>query len=205
LKRGNSLLTRLLLGAQEQRQRLTQTLRIDRSPSQRPLPRVGIGCGPWLPAWVLRVVQTAVAVGCISLLQTDKFLAVVALIAALALLVRPGGLSCGIFAVILGLDLSTAVPNAIGWRSYLLIFGLHLVVLLAMLAPTLRWNAAVELRMLVSPARRFVVLQSAAQLLALCGAAVSGLSLSLPWLAAAVGIGLAVLAWWLLSRLSRAE
>jgi hypothetical protein len=156
-----------------------------------------------VPGWVLRFCLAAAALGCTWLLQPGTLLKVLGVAFALLLAIRPGGMVGATIAVILGLGLLASSSNVFSWRSYALLFGVQLLVSLAILVGNVGWTATLELRALLGPARRFVVLQAAAQMLALVGAAVTATSLSVPLLPVLVGIGLAVLAWMLLSRLAR--
>jgi hypothetical protein len=142
------------------------------------------------------------AIGCVALVAHTTFLWVVAGSAALALAARPGGLAIGIFASILGFALATSTWTPGAPRSYLLLFGLHLLVQLVLLVGPVRLIAVLDLRVLLGPARRFLLLQVFAQGLALGGAKLSAAGVSLPWLPVVVGAGLVVLAWRLLSRLT---
>jgi hypothetical protein len=76
------------------------------------------------------------------------------------------------------------------------------MVQLGAIASTVPWSSVVDLRVLVSPARRFLLLQAFAQLVALGGAALTSATVSVPWLPVLVGVGLTLLAWQLMSRLA---
>ena len=83
---------------------------------------------------------------------------------------------------------------------------MHLLVQLGALASSVPWTAALDLRVLLSPARRFLAWQLVAQLLGLAGAAVTASGLTVPWLPVLAGVAVTALLWWLLSRLmARAE
>ena len=182
--------------------RLRRTLRIGRAPSVRPLPRVTIAMGPWVPALALRVGVAAVALACLALSTPGTAIWVVGALAAATVVLRPSGIAVSIFAVALGLRLALTGSEPFAWRSFALLFGVHLMVQLGRLASNVSWAARVDLRVLVSPARRFLLLQAFAQLLALGGALLTSASVTVPWLPVLVGVALTLLAWQLLSRLT---
>ena len=196
-------LRRISSVAAEPAARLLRTLRVGRPPSQRPLPRVRIALGPRLPGAVLRLVVPLVALGCVSLLQPGTFTSVLAVVGAVLLAVRPSGVAAGCYVVGLGLLLALAPADPFSLIPHLLLFGVHLLVQLGAIASVVPWSAVVDARVLVSPARRFLVAQVFAQLLAVLAAALSSTSLTLAALPVLAVAGLTLLAWWLVSLLAR--
>jgi hypothetical protein len=196
--------SRLVLWRDEARiqlDRVLATLRIGRASSQRPLPRVGIAFGAWLPAWVLRGGVAGVALACAALLTPGPGLWAVAVLGALAVLVLPGGAAVAFYAFALGFGLAVAGGPGPAIRPYLMLFGVHLFVTLGRTVGVAPWSSRVDLHVLVPPLRRLLALQVLVQPLALVGAILTSAAVSVPWVPVLVGVGLAVLGWWLLSQL----
>jgi hypothetical protein len=201
-RRTSRIWERWRTAAGEQAGRLLRTLRIGRAPSMRPLPRVTVAMGRWVPVLVLRVGVAAVALACLALLAPGTAIWVLGSLAAVAIVLRPSGIVVSIFAVALGLRLALTGSEPFAWRSFALLFGVHLLVQLGRLVSNVGWSARVDLGVLVSPARRFLLLQAFAQLVALGGALLTSASVTVPWLPVLVGVALTLLAWLLLSRLT---
>ncbi len=201
-RRVSARLERWRTAAGEQAGRLLRTLRIGRAPSARPLPRVAISMGPWVPALVLRVGVAGVALACLALLTPGTGVWVAGALAALVMVARPSGIALSIFVVALGLRLALTTSEPFAWRSFALLFGVHLLVQLGRVVSNVGWSARIDLRVLASPARRFLLLQAFAQVLALGGALLTSASVAVPWLPVLVGVALTLLAWQLLSRLT---
>lgn len=166
--------------------------------------RVTVRTDPTVPGVLLRIVCVALALGCLLVAGAGATLVVLGGLLALVLLVRPGGVSAvimvGFVAVVYaaGGDASTPGPGLT------LLLGTHLLVQLAALLGGTGWSVRVELRALLVPAPRFLVVQLAAQLLALLGTGLSRGRLELPWLAAAAVVALGALVLWLAPRLAAA-
>ncbi len=194
---------RLREGVREQAQRMLQTVGISRSLSQRPLPKVRIRLGPRVPGAVFQLLVAAVALASASLVVRGPISTFFAVAGAVLVIVRPSGIACAGYAVGLGFLLAVSPSEPLAPRSFLLLAGVHLLVQLGAVASGVGWSAVLDLRTLVSPLRRFVVVQALAQLLALGGAALSSSSVTLPWVPVLVGVALTALAWAILSRLSQ--
>jgi hypothetical protein len=199
--RGRSPTGRVVERAREQGRRLLRTVRIGRPPSQRPLPKVRIDLGPWLPGPVLRVSVGVVALVGAALLATGPVSWTFAILGAVLLVVRPSGIAAGVYAFGLGFLLALAPAAPFAGRSFLLLLIVHLLVQLGAVASSLPWTAVLDLRVLVPPARRFLPVQAGAQLLALAGAALTRATVSVPWLPVLVGAALTAVAWLVLNRL----
>lgn len=196
--------SRLLLWRDEakvQLDRLRATLRIGGPAAQRPLPRVGIAVGAWVPGWGLRLAVAIVALVCSALLHPGHTLWVLAGLGALVVLARPSGVAAAVFAFALGFRLAVSPGDPFAATPYLLLFGVHLLITLARVASLTPWTAKIDLQVLVPPVRRFLALQVLVQLLAIAGAAVTASSVTVPWLPVLVGVALTLLAWQLLSRM----
>lgn len=183
--------------------RVVRTLHVTRSPTARPLPRVRVSVGPWVPGALPRLLTGAVGLVCASSLVTGPTSWTLAVVGALLLVLRPSGLAAAVYAFALGfaLAVSPAVPFAP--RSFALLLGVHLMVQLAAFASQCPWLAVVDLRALVPPLRRFLPVQASAQLLALGGAALTSSSVTVVWVPVLAGVGLTVVVWRLLSRMVR--
>jgi hypothetical protein len=192
---------RLVDRGRGQVERIAATLRVAQAPSQRPLPRVRIALGAWVPGWVLRLVQALVALSCVALVHPGSGVWFLGALSALLLVLRPSGLVAACFVVFLGFRLAVTPAEPYAASSFLLLFGVHLLVQLARAGSAVPWSARVELQVLVPTALRFVRVQALAQLLALGAAALTARSLALPWVPVLVGAALTVLGWRLLSLL----
>ena len=182
---------------------MVATLWVARRPTHRPLPRVEVALGAWVPGWVLRLVQATVALCCVALVQPGQGIWFLAVLGTVLLVLRPSGMVAACFVVALGLRLAVTAPEPYAVMSFLLLFGVHLLVQLARMGSAVPWLARVELRVLLPTLSRFLWVQALAQLLALGGAALTSQSLALPWLPVLVGASLSVLGWSLLSQLTR--
>jgi len=164
--------------------------------------RVTVRLGASLPAWSLRGLAVAVALGCVLLAASGPLLTGVGTALALILLVRPGGWAPA--ALVAYVTLALAIGGSPGWdpgRSALLL-GTHLLLQLGAVLGRCTWSAQVELRALAVPARRFLAVQLAAQLVALAAAALSAGGLRLPGLTALAATVLGLLLLWLVPRLA---
>lgn len=174
-------------------------------PTLRPRrPRVTVRADAAVPAWLLRAVLVAMAVGCIRLAGAGDTLTVLGGLLAALLLVRPGGSTPVLVVAFTGLVLAT---NSAGGRApvaFVVLLGTHLVAHLGALLGRSSWSALVELRALGVGAPRFLLVQLAAQLVAVLGAVLGHDRLELPWLGVAAVVGLAALVLWLAPRLAAA-
>lgn len=182
----------------DQADRWWATVRVGRLPTQRPLPRVQVSLGPWVPALLLRGVQVIVALANVALVAPGPGWRAVALLGALLLVVRPSGIVAACFAFALGFGLAVSSSTAWSLKPFILLLGLHLLVELARQSAGVPWATRVDLAVLVPAGRRFLLVQALAQLLALGGAWLSSTALTVPWLPVLVGVSLTLLAWALL-------
>lgn len=181
-------------------QRLGRALRVDRSPAQRPLPPVTVKIGPHLRGWHLRLLIGLIGLGCTALIGSAPFLWVISIALCLLMAIRPSGPVPVIFAVLAGLALLFIPPGPWQWRSYLLLFGLHLLVTLGPALANAAPGSLVELRVLTNLVPRFLIIQLGTQLCAFATAALSTQHYALTWLASVAMVILAAAAWLVLAR-----
>ena len=171
-------------------------------PTLRPRrPRVGLGLGPALPGWLLRLL--CIALVCVAVVAAGGggTLTVLGLLLAAGLAIRPGGAwplgVLGFVAVVL----LTAGDGP--WRpgAFVTLAAGHLFVQLAALLGPYGWSVRVELAVLGVVLRRYLPIQAAAQLTLLLGAVVSSGRLELPWLGPAAALAIGATALWLAPRL----
>jgi hypothetical protein len=171
-------------------------------PSLRPRRRrVDIDLGPNLPGWALRLACAAVALGCVVLAGAGSTLTVIGALLALGLAARPVG---AVPMVVLGFVvfvLTTAGGSAPRPATFAVLAGTHLFVQLAAVVGPYGWSVRVELRALLVPARRYLPVQVAAQLVALVGALVTLGRVELAWSAPLAAVAVATLVVWLVPRL----
>lgn len=185
-------------------QRMLRALHIDQSPSARPKPWVEVGIGPHVPGWAYRLVLALVALGCGLLVITGVFAWVVAGLMIAVIIFRPGGMAPAAYVIIVALGLLGAGGSPFDPRALVLLFGTHLLIVLAAQHGELSPFGQFELKILAGPLRRFAVIQAGVQLVGLAVGWLSGRELSSPALGVIGGIALAVLAALLLGRLARA-
>lgn len=184
-------------------QQVLRKLHIDQSPSARPKPWVGVDLGPAIPGWLYRLILGLIGLGCAALVVSSVFQWVLVGLLLVLIMIRPAGMVPAILILIFGITLTVSGSSPYAWQALLLLFGSHLLVVLSASNGDLSPFGRLELRVLIAPLRRFVIIQVAAQLLALAAGWLSERSLSSPGLGILGGLGVAVLAWMLLGRLSR--
>ncbi|GAA2100220.1 hypothetical protein GCM10009841_14710 [Microlunatus panaciterrae] len=184
-------------------QRLLRALRVDRSPSARAKPWVRIEIGPSVGGWVLRLAIGLIACGCAALTVSGAFWWVLTGLAVALVIIRPQGMAPAMLALALGLTLVLSGGDPWRWQSFALLLGVHLLVVLGATNGDLSWRGRLELAVLLPALRRLLVMQAVAQLLAVVMAWLSSQAVRSGGLAVLGGVGLAVLAWALLSRLAQ--
>ncbi|WP_375431090.1 hypothetical protein [uncultured Friedmanniella sp.] len=165
-------------------------------------PRVTVRTGASVPAWLPRVLGAAIAVAGVRLAGAGDTLTVLGVLLALLLLVRSGGAAPVLVLAFTGLVLATSGDS--GWRpeAFAVLLGTHLVAHLGALLGRSTWHARVELRALLVGAPRFLLVQLAAQLVAVLAAVLTRGRLELPWLGVLAVLGLAGLVLVLAPRLA---
>lgn len=183
--------------------RLLQTADLRQPSWVRPLPRVVIHTGRWLPAWILHVGAAAVAVGCVALVATSRPQWTLALILIALMLVRPSGVPPALFALWVGLQVATAEQVTYSMRSLGLIAGIHFLAVLQTTAADVTPGTRIEIRVLHDPLRRLAVIQAVVQPVAWLTMAVAAQDFSLPWLPIVAAVGLAAISWFLAEQFTR--
>lgn len=178
--------------------RLYRTLAVRESEFDEPPPPVRLHLRSSAPAWALNVGVAAIALLCASLLAGAAIHWIAAIAGAAVLAIRPLPGLVQVYAAVLGAGLLLADPSPGSPSVFLLIFGVHLLVQLGSLVQGLQWSARVEWAVLVVPARRFAVVQVAAQLVAAAAAWAVDRDIHAVWLSVVAGAALALLAWWVL-------
>ena len=163
--------------------------------------RVTVALGPWLPGWSLRVVCAAVALGCVVLAGAGPKLTGVGALLALVLVLWPRGPFPVVVLGFVTFVLATAGAGPLRPQAFAVLAGTHLLVQLAAVLAPFGWSVRVELRALLVPARSYLPVQLAAQLVALVGALVTLRRLELAWAAPLAAVALAALVVWLVPRL----
>jgi hypothetical protein len=162
--------------------------------------RVDVGLGPHLPGWLLRLVCAAVALGCVVLAGAGSTLTTIGALLALGLVVRPGGALPMSVLGFVAFVLTTSGGGAVRPGSFAVLAGTHLFVQLAAVVGPFGWSVRVELRALLAPARRYLPVQLAAQLVALVGALLTLGRVELAWSAPLAALAVATLVVWLVPR-----
>lgn len=121
--------------------------------------------GPAVPVVAVRVLLAVVGIaGCATCLPSVAWAVVGALVAVTAAL-RPSSLAPWVLAGVLVLHQLGTDPGP-GWRFAVLLAAVHLLHVLGGLALALPVRGTLEVRALAAPARRFVVVQAPAQVVA---------------------------------------
>ena len=163
--------------------------------------RVGVQLGPWLPGWSLRLVCGGVALGCVVLAGAGPRLTVVGALLGVVLALWPRGpLPVAVLGFV-AFVLATAGAGPLRPGAFGVLAGTHLLVQLAAVLAPYGSSVRVELRALLVPARRYLPVQLAAQLLALLGALVTLGRVELVWSAPLAAVALTALVVWLVPRL----
>jgi hypothetical protein len=171
-------------------------------PSLRPRRRrVDVDLGLNLPGWTLRLACAAVALGCVVLAGAGNVLTVVGALLALALAIRPVGAVPMVALGFVGFVLTVADGSGPRAGTFAVLAGTHLFIQLAAVLGPYGWFVRVELRALLAPARRYLPVQLAAQLVALVGALLSLGRVELAWSAPLAAVALAALVVWLVPRI----
>ncbi|MDN5762951.1 MAG: hypothetical protein L0H41_11610 [Microlunatus sp.] len=163
----------------------------DRSRRRRPAVRIHTSAS--VPGLVLRLIVVAIGFGCSAAVAggPPSWVVIIALLVAIA--IAPGTALPGVFVGVIGvLLLFDPAPSPV-WLAPLLIAALPLMLQLAAIAGQVSMSAQVEVRVLALPARRYLVIQVFAQLLALVGMISASLGVVLPQLMAAAGAALLAL------------
>ena len=122
--------------------------------------------GPWVPTGTLRVIFFAVAAGLCVLVHAHPFWLVVGLLLAAGTTLAPDRVPAWWLLLLLALSQIWREPSVTDPTFYLLLAGVHLLHVLGGLARLLPWMGRLQLRALVSPLRRFVLVQTVSQAVA---------------------------------------
>lgn len=181
--------------------RLVRTFDLRRPSWVRPLPRVRVDSGRWIPAWALHLSSAAVALGCTALVATHRAQWVLALFLIAMMLGRPAGVSPAILAVGIGLHWAVSGGSDLTPALAATVLGIHLLAVLTTTGGTLNRTTRVELAVLTEPLRRFLVLQSLVQPLLWLAISLTARGVAVTWLPIVAAISLAILAWGFLALL----
>ncbi|WP_150306502.1 hypothetical protein [Planctomonas psychrotolerans] len=177
--------------------RLMRALRLE-----RPRPRVEVGIGRAVPAWVLRAFLVVVGVGCTAVVALNATQWTLTAVVLAAVLIRPLPVLQAVLVLSWGVGLTLATTDPAQPSAFALLFGVHLFAVLGRFVGGLSWSARVEVRALRRPALRFGAIQAFAQVLALAGAWLSGAGVAAAWVAVLAGVALAAAAWFVLRRIA---
>jgi hypothetical protein len=183
--------------------RLVRTFDIREPSWVRPLPRVGIRIGRWVPAWTVHVCAASVAVACIAMVATSRPQWVLASVLVGLMLLRPSGAPPALFALWLGLQVATSDIASFTLVASGLVLGLHLVTVLLVAAADLSPRTRVELRVFAAPLRRLVIIQALVQPVAWATMSLAASDITLRGLPIVAAVGLAAVSWTLARRITR--
>jgi hypothetical protein len=126
-----------------------------------PFPEIGVR----VPLVALRA-TIAVLGAALSLVELQGFWLVVGFILSAGAALAPRFLSAWLLILVLGVSIFWQTPSPENWRFYIVLAGIHLVHVLAAQALSVPVTAWLQLRVLVRPLRRYVVIQVISQALA---------------------------------------
>ena len=171
----------------------------------RPLPRVAADLRTPVPAWALRAVQVVLIFSCVAVAAPTGLGWFLAILVAGLTVVLPRPFWTAAFAVAAGVLVWLGSADPFPPSAFALLFGVHLLVVLGAALDRVPLTARVELPVLTSQARRFVVVQAFSQALALVAAWVTARDMSAAWVAVAAGALVAIVMWVIVARLNRAS
>jgi hypothetical protein len=122
--------------------------------------------GPWVPTATLHVLFFTVAAGLCVLVLASPFWITVGLLLASAVTLAPNRVPTWWLLLMLALSQVWRDPSVTDHAFYLLLAGVHLLHLLGGLTRLLPWTARMQVGALVRPLQRFVMVQAAAQVVA---------------------------------------
>ena len=185
--------------------RLARTLDFREPSWVRPLPRVGIRIGPWLPAWAVRVCAVLVAAACVAMVATSRPQWVLASVLIGLMLLRPSGAPPALFALWLGLQVATGTDHSYAVEASGLVLGLHLVAMFFTTTADLHPRTRVELRVLAPPLRRLAMIQAVVQPVTWATMTLAAGEFTVAWLPVIAAVGLVVASWVLTRRIARSD
>lgn len=175
--------------------RVVRTLDFREPSWVRPLPRVGIRMGRWVPAWVVHVAAAATAVGCIAMVASSRPQWILASILVALMLVRPSGAPPALFALWLGLQVATSEHEGYTLAASGLVLGLHLIAVLLTTVADLGLGTRIELRVFAGPLRRLLSIQVLVQPVTWATMTLAAGSVTVRWLPAVAALGVALAVW----------
>ena len=125
------------------------------------LARTPVAAGPTVPLAALRVALVAAA--CVGFAVAPPPYAVAAVAIAIVAALLPAGLLAWVAAGIIALALLAHPASVADPRPYLAVAAVHLLQVLGALTVALPVRGRLQVRALARPARRFLILESAAQ------------------------------------------
>lgn len=194
-----TVLRRLLEGGS----RLVRTLDFREPSWVRPLPRVGIHTGRWVPAWVVNALAASVAFGCIAVVATSRPQWTLASVLVVLMLLRPSGALPALFALWLGLQVATSEISSHTLETAGLVFGFHFLAVLLTTVADVHPRTRIELRVFAGPLRRLVVIQALVQPVAWATMTLAAGDLTVRWLPVLAALGLVGASWIVVRRVAR--
>lgn len=185
--------------------RLVRTFDFRQPSWVRPLPRVGIQIGRWVPAWTVHASAALVAVACIAMVATSRPQWVLALVLVGLMLLRPSGATPALFALWLGLQVATSDIASYTLEASGLVLGLHLVAVLLTTVADLRPSTRIELRVFASPFRRLAVIQVLVQPVTWATMTLAAGEITVRWLPIAAALAIAAASWALVRRITQSD
>lgn len=180
--------------------RLLWALRINQPESQRPLPPVRIELTRAVPGWALRLAGVAIGGVCLLVIPLGGPMLVLAGLALLAWLIRPGGFAIAVYTVLIGIALLIlSDPFAPG--GFVATAAVHLMLSLSCLLGSAGWSTRFELSLVRPVLLRWLVIQAVVQTIGLLGRWIGTLQLVLPVVPLLAGAALVGFAAWVFLRM----
>lgn len=183
--------------------RLVRTFNL-RDPSWvRPLPTVGIRMGRWVPAWAVHGFAAAIALGCIATVATARSQWILPSVLVLLIVLRPAGAPPTLFALWLGVQITTAEVSAHTLGASWLVFGFHVFAVLLTMTADVSPRTRIELRVFAAPLRRLVAIQALVQPVTWATMTLSAADVTVRWLPIVAVLCVGAASWALVRRVAR--
>lgn len=183
--------------------RIVRTLDFREPSWVRPLPRVRIRTGRWVPAWVVHVLAAAIAIGCIATVAATRSEWAIPSVLVALMLVRPAGAPPALLALWLGLQVATSEVSAHTLEASGLVLGLHLLAVLLVTAGDVQPRTRIELRVFVGPVRRLGAIQAFVQPVTWATMTLAARDVTVRWFPIVAAVCVVVASWVLVRRVAR--
>lgn len=175
--------------------RIVRTLDFREPSWARPLPRVRIRTGRWVPAWAVHGLAAVIAIGCIATVATSRSAWAIPSVLVALMLLRPAGAPPALFALWLGLQVTTSEISAHTPKASGLVLGFHLLAVLLITAGDVQRRTRIELRVFARPLRRLGAIQAFVQPVTWATMTLAAGDVTVRWLPTVAALGVVIGSW----------